>query len=195
MVLIIGNGESRKSTNLDNIPIKKIGCNAVYRDNFIDLLVCVDRRMVIEALENNIQGLIYTRSIWIPQFHNAENVKSLPTLPFPINSNADKEINWSSGPYSILLGAMHFNIIYLIGFDLYSPTNFINNIYKNTKNYNTSNSKAVDPRYWIYQIALIFSHFKNNKFIIFQPNGWQQPKSWKSKNVFVDNIDKIKYYI
>ena len=32
MILVVGNGESRKDININNIPMKKVGCNAIYRD-------------------------------------------------------------------------------------------------------------------------------------------------------------------
>ena len=31
-MLVIGNGESRKDVNIDDLPIEKVGCNAIIRD-------------------------------------------------------------------------------------------------------------------------------------------------------------------
>ena len=63
--LIIGNGESRKPYNLDSIKMSKIGCNAIFRDYHISEIVCVDKRMVEEALLSEQNFCIYTRSNWI----------------------------------------------------------------------------------------------------------------------------------
>ena len=52
-MLVIGNGESRLKTNLNKIEDIKIGCNAICRDMPVDHLVCVDRRMVLEAISLN----------------------------------------------------------------------------------------------------------------------------------------------
>ena len=62
MIIAIGNGESRKNIDLNSIATKKIGCNAIYRDFDVDHLICVDKRMVLEALESNANNnsLIYT---------------------------------------------------------------------------------------------------------------------------------------
>ena len=65
-MLVIGNGESRKDINLSNINMKKVGCNAIHRDHYVDHLVCVDRRMVQEDEQNRYHqnSKIYTRQDW-----------------------------------------------------------------------------------------------------------------------------------
>ena len=72
-MLVIGNGESRKGLNLNTFDEIKIGCNAIARDVTVDHLVCVDRRMVSEALENNFKNIIYTRHDWLGQFKKFKN--------------------------------------------------------------------------------------------------------------------------
>ena len=52
MTWAIGNGESRNKVSIGNLTGIKVGCNAILRDYNVDYLVCVDRRMVTEALEN-----------------------------------------------------------------------------------------------------------------------------------------------
>ena len=52
-MLVIGNGESRKTINLDSLTTTKIGCNAIYRDNNVEHLVCVDKPMFKEVLKAN----------------------------------------------------------------------------------------------------------------------------------------------
>ena len=39
--------------------------------------------------------------------------------------------------------------IYLIGYDYYSKTDSVNNVYKNTVGYVGTNAKAIDPKNWI----------------------------------------------
>ena len=43
-VFVLGNGESRKNINLDDLKTKGVvyGCNALYRDFTPDALICVD---------------------------------------------------------------------------------------------------------------------------------------------------------
>ncbi len=190
-MLVIGNGESRKELNFNTFDDVKIGCNAIARDVNVDHLVCVDRRMVTEALENNFKNTIYTRHDWLGQFKKFKNVKPVPKLPYEGNLRMDHPFQWGSGPYAVLLATKFTKNINLIGFDLYSETPHVNNIYKDTEHYDKSNKHAVDPRYWIYQIAKIFELFPKKKFKIYQKTNWTQPDSWKKKNVSVDNIDNI----
>ena len=50
---VFGNGESRTSVNIDKLEGTKVGCNAICRDYSMDHLVCVDQRMVQEALDTD----------------------------------------------------------------------------------------------------------------------------------------------
>ena len=76
-MLAIGNGESRKGIDLNNFNDTKVGCNAIIRDFFVDHLVCVDRRMVNEALTKNTT--IYTRPDWASQYTANKNVTTEDT--------------------------------------------------------------------------------------------------------------------
>ena len=51
-MLVIGNGESRTSIDINKLQGPKIGCNAILRDFKVDHLVCVDRPMLQEALNS-----------------------------------------------------------------------------------------------------------------------------------------------
>ena len=188
-MIVIGNGESRKSINLNKLAGPKIGCNAIFRDYYTEYLVCVDRSMVKEAQAAgaDIDRVVYTRSDWADRF----KVYSVPALPYKGAYKADDPFNWGSGPYAVLLAASIANSVLLLGFDLYSTTGFTNNVYKDTINYKNSNARAVDPRYWIYQIAKVFECFPNTQFKIYQTDEWVIPDSWKKSNVAVDKISNI----
>ena len=195
MILVVGNGESRKDININNIPMKKVGCNAIYRDFYVDHLVCVDRRMCQEAVNAGFQrnSKIYTRQDWISYFKNKRNLRTVPELPFTGYERWDIPWHWGAGPYAVLLATKHSSEIHLLGFDLYSKDQFTNNIYKDTDNYNIAKKRAVDPSYWIHQIGRLFKHFSDKVFIIHQEEGWQIPKEWKKPNVKVDNLANLRY--
>lgn len=184
--LVIGNGESRLDLNLTNIltTITSIGCNAIYRDHQVDHLVCVDRRMVKEAKQRHPN--IYTRKDWSQHF----NVGTVPDLPYTGVKRQDDPWHWGSGPYSVLLGATLFKQIHMIGFDLYSKSSTVNNVYKNTANYSSSDQRAVDPSYWIYQISKVFETFPDKYFTVYN-NNWIIPESWKMNNVSFKTLDKL----
>ena len=196
-MLVIGNGESRKNIDIKKLSGPKVGCNAIYRDCYMDYLVCVDRRMMQEALNAgaNVQGsLLYTRPDWLQQFKTLR-VREVPELPYVGSDRWDEPFQWGSGPYAVLIAAKYAKEKYvnLLGFDLHSKTKNVNNIYKSTPNYDDAGKRAVDPRYWIHQIGMVFECFPRINFRIYQDLDWKLPQAWKYPNVTVDNISNIYY--
>jgi hypothetical protein len=189
--VVVGNGESRKSVNLDNFKSTHtlIGCNALHRDIVVDHLVCCDRRMVDEAINNpNIADtLIYVRDSWYHYFRKIlknKKIQHLPPIPLQGELKRDNPDHWGSGCYAILLAAhLGFAEINLIGFDLYPIRDRVNNIYKGTQNYAKDEAQAVDYSYWVYHTALIFAHYPTIKFIIHNHAGWVMPNEWQKNNV------------
>jgi hypothetical protein len=193
---IIGNGESRTGINLNNLQDPKVGCNAVYRDYNVDYLVCVDKRMVEETLRAGLNvhtdTLIYTRPDWFNRYKTLR-VRELPPLPYKGTERWDEPFQWGSGPYAVLLGTLYTKTreVKLLGFDLHSKTKTVNNIYKDTPNYDSADKRAVDPRYWIHQIGMVFNCFPKTTFTIYQEDNWELPKAWNYPNVTVDKISNI----
>ena len=194
-MLVIGNGESRKDIDLDKHIDTKIGCNAIHRDYRVDHLICVDRRMVQQAVDANVNetSIVYTRTDWIDAYRSNQKIRTVPKLLEEGNERWDEPFQWGSGPYAVLLGAKMNEEVSLIGFDLYSTTNNVNNVYKDTNGYDASTKRAVDPRYWIHQIGKVFEIYRRRTFTIYQQQDWELPKVWNYPNVSVDNISNISY--
>jgi hypothetical protein len=188
-ILVIGNGESRLKINIDNINLEKIGCNACIRDFYVDHLVCIDKKPLQEALKI-YQGKIYTRPEYI---RLNSNLLEVPKIPYPQTIRPDFPEHWGSGPYAILLAALNFDEINIIGFDLWGIEGKVNNIYKDTNNYVESNHRAIDPRYWIYQISKIFLSYPDKYFILYNREDWKMPESWILPNVEFKPLDKLQY--
>ena len=193
----IGNGESRKDVNIDLLEGPIVGCNAIMRDYTVEYLVCVDRKMIEEAVNRkaNEYSLVYTRKDWYDRYKEHKRTRVLPDLPYVGSDRWDEPFQWGSGPYAVLLGAKYSKEkqVNLLGFDLYSKTKTVNNVYKDTPNYNSSDKRAVDPRYWIHQIGMVFQCYPKVTFTIFQEDGWQLPQAWNYPNVKVDKISNIHY--
>jgi len=188
-MLVIGNGESRADIDIDSIKDTKIGCNAILRDYFVEHLVCVDRKMVREAIEANYKSNIYTRKDWIEEF-KAYGILTVPELPYTGQERADQPCHWGSGPYAVLIACSLGNDINMIGFDLHSKNKYMNNIYKDTCNYNKSDHHFIDPRYWIHQIGVLMQLYPDKRFTIYQTD-WTLPNQWKLPNVSVDSPRKL----
>lgn len=197
-VVVVGNGESRKSVDLNLIKTNHtlIGCNAIHRDIVVDHLICCDRRMAEEATKNpnSVDTYIYVRDDWYHYFRKIKknkNVKPLPPLSYTGESRADQPIHWGSGCYAVLLASsLEFSRIYLLGFDLYPSDKKINNIYKDTQNYNKGTADPVDPSYWIYQLSKVFVNSKSD-FIIVNTEHWKLPGQWKLPNVHFISLNEF----
>jgi hypothetical protein len=199
-VTVIGNGESRKSFDLYQLEWlgTTIGTNAVHRDFHPDHLVCCDRRMVQEAVNNSYENPVYTRSDWYKQFSFWRNVRCLPELPYEGNKRQDDPWHWGSGGHALNLACnMNPEFVVMIGFDLFaSNNNLFNNVYKSTENYNDASKPPTDPSYWIYQTAKLFELYPNIKFLQIQLDDWNPPKEWEDfDNFFIDNYENLQILI
>ena len=192
-MLVIGNGESRKAIDINKYGSIKVGCNAIFRDFYVNHLICCDRRMVTEAQQERNYGAIYTRPDWRDEFKLCGLV---PQLPYKGDTRPDDPWHWGSGPYAVLLGTSIANRfssgnteISMIGFDLYSETKTVNNIYKGTENYEDTESRPIDPSYWIYQIDKVFENFPDTTFYYYNN------KPWPTKQTNVCNKMVIEFDI
>ena len=203
-MLVLGNGESRKDIDINRSDEIKIGCNAIHRDYRVRHLICVDRKMVNETIAANYNNdsLVYTRKDWFDSYSDYKNLRQVPSIPYVGMERADDPFNWGSGPYAVLQGALLARThktdktIKLLGFDLYgTPDNTINNMYKDTENYELAFKKSVDPRYWIYQISKLIEEFTDLNFIIYTQDNWAIPTSWKKPNVVFDKTYNFVYNV
>ena len=188
--LVIGNGESRRHVDVGTYTQHTlIGCNAIHRDLDVHHLICCDRRMAEEAVTNlNTKDTkIYVRDHWHHYFRKIrknKNVHLLPEVPTQGEAKVNHAEHWGSGGYAVLLAAvLGHEEVTLIGFDLYPIDHTVNNIYKGTVNYARSGAQAVDPSYWIYQIASVFINYPNTTFVIYNRQDWIMPQEWRKNNV------------
>ena len=198
-VTVIGNGESRKNFDLYSLTFlgETVGTNAVHRDFIPDYLVCCDRRMCSEALNNGYKNPLYTRSDWRSQFSYWKNVRVLPDLPYEGDKRPDDPFQWGSGGHALNVACtLGPQFVVMLGFDLYGINKLTNNIYKDTEHYNGKEKDAVDPSYWIYQTAKLFEHYPKIKFLQIQPDDWEPPAEWEEfDNFFIDDYHNLKKLI
>ena len=130
---------------------------------------------------------IYVRDHWHHYFRKIrknKNINLLPEVPTRGELKKDQGDHWGSGGYAVLLAAvLGYQEVAMIGFDLYPIDHAVNNIYKGSANYARTGAQAVDPSYWVYQIAAVFMYYPNTKFIIRNRPGWLMPTEWQKNNV------------
>lgn len=201
IAVVLGNGESRLNFPAHKLTghVQLVGCNAAHREIIFDHLVCCDERMVREAVEdpNTAETIIYVREHGYQLFRKIQkrkNIVLVPNIPNQQLIRVDTPRNWGSGTYAHLIASQldNVNLVYLVGFDLYSKNQFVNNVYKNTKNYSSSSSHAIDPSYWIWQSAKVFRTFPSIEYKVINKPDWQLPKEWRQTNVEKINLEDFE---
>ena len=83
---------------------------------------------------------------------------------------------WSSGATAMYIGCKveKPKTCYLIGMDMYSTTDFINNLYKNTHGYLNSDESSVTPQNWVIQMGRVMVRYKDIQFVKVNPEGNSQ---------------------
>ena len=88
--------------------------------------------------------------------------------------------------------------LYLIGHDLKSYDNFINNMYKSTPNYGDEKNKPIPDVNWISQWHTLMKEYPKVKFIKVNPKGIKGGdkinsvvSEWVNKNVDYINFDEL----
>ena len=124
---------------------------------------------------------------------NTHNLKDL------VNCNRDR--GWACGATSAWI-ALNQNKdlkeLYMIGHDLKSNTNFVNNMYKSTSCYADEKNKPIPSVNWINQWAELMKEFPKVKFIKVNPDGIRgnnniniNVREWTAKNLDYINFDKL----
>lgn len=83
---------------------------------------------------------------------------------------------WSSGATAMYVGCKveQPKTCYLIGMDMYSTTDFINNLYKNTHGYLNEDESSVTPQNWVIQMGRVMVRYKDIQFVKVNPEGNSQ---------------------
>ena len=96
--------------------------------------------------------------------------------------------DWCAGASAIHLACQEgADEIYMLGFDLSSYDEPLNNIYKGTDNYLPSESKGFSPINWIKQLNTVFNEFIDTKFY------WVEDKNVNASKILKNNVKNITY--
>lgn len=167
---VIGNGKSRSPISLESLrPFGKIyGCNALYREFYPDYLIAVDPKMIYEIQESGYQ---LSHEVWTNKVQNHIYHDGFKYFePF---------LRWSSGPAALQLSVSHHPTeVYILGFDFKGIDGKFNNIYADTKNYNSCNSMEIYWGNWEKQTEFVIRNNPNIQFYRvvtddFYDTGWK----------------------
>ena len=89
------------------------------------------------------------------------------------NESGPPDPGWSSGATAMYIGCKveKPKTCYLIGMDMYSTTDFINNLYKDTYGYLSHDESSVTPQNWVIQMGRVMVRYKDIQFIKVNPEG------------------------
>ena len=242
--LVIGNGESRswftpKNYRMSN-DVVTWGCNAIYRDGYVDALVSIDYAMQQEIYDSGYcvenpewpeQGICYFANWSVvpagvanmlfpetsflgfpgPFIHKSKNrtdncvisgkdpqtlrekieaaMEMYPHLDMKdlkmkmekdvgvwityvgtndIVESIDYPVGWSAGNTALYLASKPSMIkeVYMLGFDLSSYDDPLNNVYKGTKNYLPATAKGFNQVNWYNQMEIVFKAFHHINFFL-----------------------------
>ena len=94
--------------------------------------------------------------IWITYVNESDNIESI-----------DYPIGWSAGNTALHLACQHgAEKVYILGFDLSSYDEPLNNIYKGTDNYLPADSKGFNSVNWENQMTTTMKEFSDIEFVI-----------------------------
>lgn len=175
--ICIGNGESRRNFDLSLIDrhrgglfakdkLQSYGCNALYRDFTPDFLVARGDGIIAEIAntEYYTDNIVYT---------TADSLLKYPGKFYLIPQN----IPFDAGALAAYLACFDGHTkIYLIGYDQYDNEGRINNIYKDTNGYPTSNQEQ-NNQFLSLSLQNVIQTYDDVEFVRVMPlDTWYQPE-------------------
>jgi len=85
--------------------------------------------------------------------------------------NGPQDPGWSSGATAMYIACKveKPKKCYLIGMDMYSTTDFINNLYKGTYGYLSADESSITPQNWVIQMGRVMVRYQDIEFIKVNP--------------------------
>ena len=158
--------------------------NFVFHGSAISGQVAIIRRMEggeqIEKKQINHTGCYVS---WINPNDKANNLKDV--------ANCNRDRGWACGATSgwvALNKEKDIEELYMIGHDLKSNTDQVNNMYKSTQNYSDEKNKPIPHVNWVTQWKELMKEFPKVKFIKVNPDGI------KGNNAVSSNIEEWNVY-
>lgn len=177
--IAIGNGETRKEFDLTHIAnhrggllakdkLQSYGCNALYRDFTPDFLVAVGDTIVKEIAESG-----YTENHIV--YANGEHIILYPSKFYLIPQN----VSYDAGALAIYLACFDgHKKIFLMGYDGCHGLGPVNNVYKNTNGYPSSEAEQ-DETFWNITLKSVMETYSDVDFVSVMPT-----KDWYASDVF-----------
>jgi hypothetical protein len=102
---------------------------------------------------------------------------------------------WSAGPIAVNIAITENNPtdVFLVGFDLNSPTDKVNNVYKSTQNYIDGDYNEVPSVNWVKQHKQNFTKFPDTTFWKVNPKPLTEGDKINARIEEWDEFENVKY--
>jgi len=135
---VIGNGESRKDLNVNELNGTTYGCNAIYRDYYTDYLFNKDKPIQHEILDSECwkDRKVIVQTKWFGQGHYNEAYGTMSLWKDMLGTNDYTDCGSAALTYASMRAKSFGGVVNMYGFDFdKADTTYVNNIYKGTPNY------------------------------------------------------------
>ena len=160
MITIIGNGESRKNIDISKINGIKVGCNAIYLYENVDLICAMDKFWRDKICEETKIPLIsrHNNTVFQPMLELYKNGTWTQT--------GCKYRGYCSGTTALDFMCHYFkDDVYLIGFDFGYKGKYVNHIYKDTQNHPKSNRPAQNENIFLNETLEIIKRYPKHNIV------------------------------
>lgn len=178
--VIIGNGESRKSYEINVLKnhrggllgsgaVQTYGCNALYRDWSPTFLVTTGKEITQEIAESGYcdDHIVYA---------NSEHVATYPGNFYLV----PQDPHYSAGAIAAYLAAFDgHTTIYFLGFDTTAGENYNNNMYAGTNGYGARNQNYTED-HMVKCLEIVMGVYPDVDFVRVMPTTtWRCPANWQ----------------
>lgn len=189
--IAIGNGETRLGFDLRFIAnhkggilatdkLQSYGCNALYRDFAPDFLVAVGPAIIDEIANSGYtdNNIVYT---------NAQYLVKYPGKFYIIPQNPTLD----AGALAVYLACFDGHTkIFMLGYDSNHGTEPVNNVYKNTPGYPTSDTLENNSVFWSKSLINVISAYPKVDFVRVTPT----PDYWMDSELQkIPNLRQIDF--
>jgi hypothetical protein len=136
-------------------------------------------------------------NVYITWLYGTDRIRKIKDVMENIDGEP-ADLGWCSGATAMYIACKEEQpkTCYLLGMDMYSQTDKVNNLYKGTKGYVDENESALIPENWVIQKAKCMMRYPNIEFIKVQGEGFQEIPEWQSvPNLKYMSIKKFKEFI
>ena len=170
----VGNGPSRKRVPTANL--YKHGtvsaCNDTFRLFTVNNLFIADHVTLVRILSSTpLEGI----NVWTKSINQVTDprVKYVDSDMYPVKHRWDRITQWSSGALSIWHAANHYDLVILLGYDLYAEDH-------------RGDANA-------YQLSQAFKHHPQTQFVQINEHDWIKPPEWSNiQNLSYDSFKTLE---